>query len=1407
MQWLLANPQIRSTFASLGEMQNDRYVVNEDCSNVLREIIYKLSVEDHTLRTYRRAIGFGHNIKNDLIPLLINAYDGDIVDLTIRLLVNLTVPIECVLSVDVMSRSEVGRHTIFELNHLLISAKQAFAEPHSTKAVIERMTNILESDTKLSLEQCDNINNCLLLLRNVLHISETNYTGSVNLQSRIIWNLFTQSFDKLLLHLMTCAQRAYWSVTVVQMIALLYKDQQFSTLQKLLNVWFETSLSESSEDNESNTSPPKPSSGDSSPMLTSDPTSDSSDTGQSSNNLPQAKNCFMSKRFIAGGHGGGGKSSGGSQNSDEITSMDFQNSVIRIKPFVKKPSQLSLCTDDSIDGVSSNDRRRSSGFGSIDDQSVFSTEDKTNIGETTTTATNPVVSAAPIVTTSTSTNTTNTHQMCMSTSSGIESSNSSQTSKTKKYQQSSQMILKNNKKTQIKQELSDCGYGTQIENQESISTSSNEDEFINQKIHQKPPPNQKQRYNAANKQRNPKTIQDKKEIRRKKLVKRSRSSIINMKGMADYNPTEDDISNVLKEFTVDFLLKGYRFLVKELHIQLLNNVELQIDTSHFFWLVTYFLKFAAQLELDIDHINSVLSYEVLSYLTYEGVNLCEQIQCDSKVAGTDLKPSLRRMHLVITAIREFIYSLEVYNKSTHLTNEDKEYLKILRIKIANTSDLKNMFVLLLRLYVPTLHNRQYLQDLVTTNHQLLLLLDDVTKMPDYKMGAKDKQKDDKMLEHIKQFATVDVMYHYGLLLENFKDNGEFVNDCIFTMMHHVGGDLGQASILFQPNILKTYSRIWESEYSICDDWSDLIEFVIHKFINTPQQTPTLLPHGPILVKPAPSIAEPSIWTKEEMDSLYWYYIQSKFCTDIIGNIISLFKTNLSKQRSRIDVIQQLLKQDIITSAEFDKLMTLEDSEYEQNTRSPAPTTTNESNVDSKDESKPIDDIKVLTDRLLKQDKGKLVQWLQRVLMECCFIKLRLEPQVIPMMQNDEFIMEPVPHHCILKNQSIPLVPWNSEQHLSLVYQPFVLLLHKLGFHLPDDTNKIWACIPNFWTADILFQVADKLGPIDESAIKFNMGRFSQMSKANLESECIHDTHSSSSSQFSVPRPHKVKSLIRYTPDLSTPSHPKWMRELVPDSDEIMLDDETILGILSKDDEVTKHYRHNTPPWATNQVPPINIIALQSGSSSNALSINIDDDAQNIETAGKMKQLCIQVPYATTSPANPIWIQDIMRAKAGTSDGLMPRDFATPNGHILNSEQLLMLVRGDTPVCSGNTETTTTDRITSTTNCDALKQATTVLTTVKTDFPMVVECGNINDIIDEQTADIESHKSVEIIDMPALIASPLKQSLETVSEEQEIVSICDTASVASDLTRMYVSDEDERHSVDMQVPSSSNLQEI
>lgn len=73
-------------------------------------------------------------------------------------------------------------------------------------------------------------------------------------------------------------------------------------------------------------------------------------------------------------------------------------------------------------------------------------------------------------------------------------------------------------------EISDCGYVTQIENQESISTSSNEDDQPHQKpVHQKPHTFQKSRY--SNGKFRATTVLEKKELRRKKLVKRIKTNM------------------------------------------------------------------------------------------------------------------------------------------------------------------------------------------------------------------------------------------------------------------------------------------------------------------------------------------------------------------------------------------------------------------------------------------------------------------------------------------------------------------------------------------------------------------------------------------------------------------------------------------------------------------------------------------------------------------------------------------------------------------------------------------------------------------------------------------------------------------------------------------------------------------
>lgn len=56
---------------------------------------------------------------------------------------------------------------------------------------------------------------------------------------------------------------------------------------------------------------------------------------------------------------------------------------------------------------------------------------------------------------------------------------------------------------------------------------------------------------------------------------------------------------------------------------------------------------------------------------------------------------------------------------------------------------------------------------------------------------------------------------------------------------------------------------------------------------------------------------------------------------------------------------------------------------------------------------------ILKERLLRENKGEHILWLQKILIEYCFAKLcTLKNSMSVKNQNDVIIIEPVPHHCI-----------------------------------------------------------------------------------------------------------------------------------------------------------------------------------------------------------------------------------------------------------------------------------------------------------------------------------------------------------------------------------------------------------
>ena len=137
----------------------------------------------------------------------------------------------------------------------------------------------------------------------------------------------------------------------------------------------------------------------------------------------------------------------------------------------------------------------------------------------------------------------------------------------------------------------------------------------------------------------------------------------------------------------------------------------------------------------------------------------------------------------------------------------EERIVLLRGYLPAIRDLRQLFLLQLRHYNPVIQSRRYLRDVITANHVLLLTLERAAQQSSFGSCFDLRQ-------HLNQFCSRTILSRYGTALEDFKTNGPFVNDCILTVLHHIGADLGRADLLCEPVILRPFSKIWEEEFNV-----------------------------------------------------------------------------------------------------------------------------------------------------------------------------------------------------------------------------------------------------------------------------------------------------------------------------------------------------------------------------------------------------------------------------------------------------------------------------------------------------------------------------------------------------------------------------------------------------------------
>ncbi|CAL4125074.1 unnamed protein product, partial [Meganyctiphanes norvegica] len=1281
MEWMLMNmDRFFAPAVQLGRFHGDKYIPSKNCQGTIQidEILRRL-VQDKARWHFRRSLFMNKIISQNLLPTLIHVKeDREVLKATVKVLQELMTPVECLIPVETMGRNCEGRRIIHELESSILLHKKMFLDTRVTKAIVDLMGSILQESRVLSLSECECINHCLLLVRNLLHVSSNSLAQTqqqrqqqqqqrkqqqqqnqqltsghsvVLLEDQIMWNLFAQRFDNILIQLLTCHQQHVWNVTIVQLVSLMYREQKQENIRNLINEWLDSSLSESSEDDENNTM-----SSYSDNISTSDPVSDSSERLSPVNEIPKlektnknnastsstlnselsqttikkiqsvesSKDSGFSSSFQPSGSNqdsspeesniellvlqylmnqtseanqgkedknylniedlqkdisqnetqtnnvleiemeevrSEGGSKGGSEGSTHQHTMDdiTQRSMTRLskgeagrgqgkissKPTMQNkgntgkngPSDFTMTEEKNI--IKNNKKCvqifhfkfLTLGIGSKNMATCGDIQEKDHSDHMPTCATEKSIPSDP-----STVSPYGIQELPLSEINRRPPNETQTTSDDNKPPPQLPKLLKKGPGSGTKRSRHSMSQkmSENQENEFSNSTGSDCDEGPASKRphHQKP-------HKMLSKPRPAKMVQkaiQERNVKRTKLLRRKESHSIKAKALLHHHPSPEDITTLLKEFTVDFMLKGYANLVQGLRNQVLMPYQIDLDKSHVLWLITYFMRFAVELDLEISQLSPVLSIEIVSYLVYEGVVLQEELERAVRNGETNLQSHVRRLHLVVTALREFFLAFEICMKKDPASYDSQHLLKI-KEDIGQLVEVRQLFLLLIRTYRPGVLNINYLQDLITTNHRFLTTQESASP-------TLSSPNTFDIFDHVKQFCTMEIMRHYGLLLENFENNDEPVNDCIFTMMHHVIGDLRSINVLLQPQILRVLLKIWKEGFDICGEWADLIEYILRKC--TRVRTESRRRDEKRTESEKLLVMKTGIeLTDEDLDHWYSLYSVQENEADLMDKIKEVCCDDSIEEPVKKEVIQNLLARGFITSIECTKLCaeipTPAASEAERKSETGVSLNsdhmqvsmtdmevlstgtqdqedlllaTKKSPEDSKynlthshkmtaqgkylgrtaymdcensqlsDHEDPWDDnanVVGIINKLKEEGLGAHVEWLQRQLLEACFAKLKIVGPEVPKQ-------EPISSHFTISNQSIPLIPWTSDQELILSNPWFRQLLGELGLHLPSDTGKIFPRIPNFWSPDVLYLMAKRLGDMDSCPLKVSSER-------------------------------------------------------------------------------------------------------------------------------------------------------------------------------------------------------------------------------------------------------------------------------------------------------------------------------
>ncbi|KAB5537051.1 hypothetical protein PHYPO_G00114380 [Pangasianodon hypophthalmus] len=223
------NCELLATCSALGYLEGDKYHKEPDCLESVKDLIRYLRHEDET-RDVRQQLGAGQILQNDLLPIITqHGQDKPLFDACIRLMVNLTQP--ALLCFGKIPSDATFRHHFLQVVTYLQGYKEAFANEKVFTVLSETLYNLLQLDWEQRQEE-DNllIERILLLIRNVLHVpadptEEKNVDDDASVHDKLLWAIHMSGMDDLLKFLASAQSEQLWSMHVLEIISLMFRDQ------------------------------------------------------------------------------------------------------------------------------------------------------------------------------------------------------------------------------------------------------------------------------------------------------------------------------------------------------------------------------------------------------------------------------------------------------------------------------------------------------------------------------------------------------------------------------------------------------------------------------------------------------------------------------------------------------------------------------------------------------------------------------------------------------------------------------------------------------------------------------------------------------------------------------------------------------------------------------------------------------------------------------------------------------------------------------------------------------------------------------------------------------------------------------------------------------------------------------